>query len=225
MNSAALNPILYKKLGYRFSNEQLLEAALTHRSVRANNNERLEFLGDSIINFLIAEELYQRCPYAKEGELSRLRATLVKGDALAELARKLNLGTHIHLGSGELKSGGFKRSSILADTLEALVAAIYLDSDMETCREHVIHWYEDYLNDLSTLSAEKDPKTRLQEYLQSKRSELPQYHVISVEGEAHRQSFIVECYVVSQDKRVQGRGSSRRRAEQDAATKMLEIIE
>lgn len=218
------NVVLCEKLGYYFNNENLLEAALTHRSVRAHNNERLEFLGDSIINFLIAEELYTRCPNAKEGELSRLRATLVKGEALAELARKFTLGSHLHLGSGEIKSGGFKRTSILADGLEAIVAAIYLDSSMDTCRKHVLSWYGDLLNNLTSLAAEKDPKTRLQEYLQSRRIELPQYQVRSVEGEAHQQMFIVECYIQSYGKYAEGTGSSRRRAEQDAAEKMLILI-
>jgi ribonuclease III len=220
----ALMDRLYKALGYRFSNPQLLEAALTHRSLKGINNERLEFLGDSIINFLIAEELYQRCPGAHEGELSRLRSSLVKGDTLAEMAKELDLGHYLRLGSGELKSGGFHRSSILADAMEAIIAAIYLDSGMDVCRVCVLNWYQSRFGQSSQASTLKDPKTRLQEYLQSCHFDLPRYQVQSVSGEAHAQTFIVACVVDSLEKVAEGQGKSRRKAEQDAAEKLLKLL-
>ena len=204
------------KLGYTFNNSSLLTTALTHRSAAGINNERLEFLGDSILNLVIAEALYERYPKAKEGELSRLRASLVKGDTLANTARRLGLGDYLRLGGGELKSGGFRRSSILADALEAILAAVYLDSDFTTCRRLIRSLFEDQLASLPSVRELKDPKTRLQEILQSQQRALPIYDVVSVSGEAHAQHFTVRCTVDS-ELVTTAQGSSRRKAEQEAA--------
>lgn len=216
---------LCKKLGYEFHNQALLDAALTHRSIRGNNNERLEFLGDSIVNFIIAATLYQQFPSAKEGDLSRLRANLVKGDTLAEVAQEFDLGSYLRLGAGELKSGGSRRKSILADALEAVIAAIYLDSGMAVCQEKVLRWYETRLQEISRTSGAKDPKTRLQEYLQARKISLPDYAVVSIQGEAHQQLFTVGCRIDKFSHVTQGSGSSRRSAEQEAAQKYLEFLD
>lgn len=210
-------------LGYQFNDIKLLQQALTHRSAAAKHNERFEFLGDSIINFLMAEALYHARAFAKEGELSRLRASLVKGETLAEIARDFELGQYLFLGSGELKSGGHQRDSILADAVEAIIAAIYLDSNMETCREVVTQWFSERLSDLSKYKA-KDPKTNLQEYLQSKSHDLPKYTVVNVEGEPHAQTFTVLCEVAALDLTAEGKANSRRRAEQAAADKLMKTI-
>lgn len=211
------------KLGYRFTDGTLLEAALTHRSAGSINYERLEFLGDAILNFIIAEEIYQRFPQAHEGELSRLRASLVKEETLAQLARDLELGQHLILGQGEQKSGGYRRASTLADALEALIGAVYLDGGFAACREIVVSLYRERLDAASPTDL-KDPKTRLQEYLQSRRLPPPLYNVLEISGEAHAQSFRMECFVQGREP-TQGTGSSRRRAEQDAAEKMLKLLE
>ncbi|MCL6417150.1 ribonuclease III [Aestuariirhabdus sp. Z084] len=212
---------LSRKLGYSFNDEQLALLALTHRSYASRNNERLEFLGDSIVNFTIAEALYDKFPQAKEGQLSRLRARLVKGKTLAELAREFELGDYLRLGSGELKSGGFRRESILADTVEALIGAIYLDRGMDACRDRVLDWYQSRLDSLSLDDTQKDPKTLLQELLQSRQAALPVYDVLDVEGEAHAQTFTVQCVVDLLSKKCVGIGSSRRGAEQQAARQVL----
>ena len=212
---------LGKRLGYRFSDANLAELALTHRSCGANNNERLEFLGDSILNFVIADALFSRFPQAKEGQLSRLRARLVKGVTLAELAEEMQLKEFLRLGAGELKSGGFNRRSIQADAVEALIGAIYLDAGLEPCRERILDWYQSRLESLSLEDTQKDPKTRLQEFLQSRRSELPVYHLIKVEGEAHDQTFHIECEVALLEQRLAGQGRSRRIAEQQSAQQAL----
>ncbi len=218
---------LYQRLGHEFHNPTLLEAALTHRSVRGNNNERLEFLGDSIVNFLIAEALFRRFPHAREGELSRLRAELVKGDTLAELAQEFTLGEYLRLGAGELKSGGFGRKSILADAMEAVIAAIYLDAGMDACRERIVGWYQVRLNAiLHDATGHKDPKTRLQEYLQARKLGLPIYTVLSISGEAHQQVFHVVCKVPGLEAfTAEGSGPSRRSSEQTAAQKLLSCLE
>lgn len=212
------------KLGYRFIDGKLLEAALTHRSAGSINNERLEFLGDAILNFVIAEVLYQRFPRAHEGELSRLRASLVKEETLAQLARVLELGQHLILGQGEQKSGGHRRTSTLADGLEALIGAAYLDGGFAPCREMIISLYRERLDATSPSTELKDPKTRLQEYLQSRRLPPPVYNVLEILGEAHAQTFRMECLVQGRES-TQGAGSTRRRAEQDAAEKMLKLLE
>lgn len=216
---------LIKALGHNFNNPELLTLALTHRSYGNNNNERLEFLGDSIINFVIAEELFQRFPLAREGQLSRLRARQVKGVTLAELAKEFNLGDYLRLGSGELKSGGFRRESILADALEAVIGAIYLDAGITQAKQRILDWFAPRLAKTSLKDTQKDPKTRLQEYLQAHQHPLPVYAVIQVEGQAHAQMFTVECSVQQLNYRPLGIGSSRRIAEQEAAAKVLQALE
>ncbi|MDR5868215.1 ribonuclease III [Halomonas koreensis] len=210
-----------RRIGHDFAQSDLLELALTHRSYGGRNNERLEFLGDSIVNFVIAEDLFQRFPQAREGQLSRLRARLVKGQTLAELAREMDFGEHLRLGSGEMKSGGHRRDSILADAVEAVIGAIYLDAGMETARARVLAWYAERLEAIDLQDTQKDPKTRLQEFLQSRQAALPRYEVISVEGEAHAQTFTVECHVEMLEEHTRGIGSSRRHAEQQAAERAL----
>jgi ribonuclease-3 len=182
---------LSRTLNYAFNNENLLKLALTHRSFGENNNERLEFLGDSIVNFIIAEVLYQRFPASQEGELSRWRATLINRDTLAVLAKDFDVGNYLQLGPGELKSGGSQRESILSCAMEAIIGAVYLDSNFETARKCILSWYEPLLETLTDASSHKDPKTILQEHLQGLRKPLPVYTVESVEGEAHQQIFVV----------------------------------
>lgn len=219
-----LKPLI-KALGLEFNNPDLLLLALTHRSYGNKNNERLEFLGDSIVNFVIAEDLFQRFPLAREGQLSRLRARQVKGVTLAELAREFNLGQYLRLGSGELKSGGFRRESILADSLEAIIGAIYLDAGMPATKERILDWFASRLSSTSLKDTHKDPKTRLQEYLQARQLPLPVYSVIQVEGQAHAQIFSVECTVEQLNYKPLGVGSSRRLAEQEAAQKVIQALE
>ncbi len=216
------NPLLKlsQRLGYQFKDEALVTLALTHRSLGGVNNERLEFLGDSILNFVIAEELYQRFTSAREGKLSRLRARMVKGKTLADVAREFELGEFLLLGSGELKSGGHRRESILADTVEALIGAIYLDSGLDVTRERILSWYETRLDSLTLEDPTKDPKTRLQEHQQGLHQRLPQYDVVSIEGPSNKQVFTVTCRVPDQPP---GRatGTSRRAAEQASAEMIL----
>ena len=213
---------LYKRLAYEFSDPTLLNSALTHRSAGSENNERLEFLGDAVLGYVIADELYQRFPEADEGELSRRRASLVKGDTLADIARSLELGDYLHLGPGELKSGGFRRDSILADALEAIIGAICLDSDVGQARTVVGRLFGDHLVSLISKAPLKDPKTRLQEYLQARKLPLPDYQVLQAEGEQHAQTFTVSCEVG--DTVVQGVGASRRKAEQAAAAEAIKCL-
>lgn len=215
---------LIRKLGYEFANPRLLEQALTHRSVGSTNYERLEFLGDSVLNFVIAQALFDRFPNATEGELSRLRATLVKGVALASIARELELGDYLNLGSGELKSGGFRRDSILADALEAIFGAVLLDSDFSECRKLILRHYKGRVENVKPGENLKDPKSRLQEWLQSNRKNLPVYEVIQLEGDPHNQIFTVECRIAELHITTTGVGSSRRRAEQAAAKDALLLI-
>ena len=220
-----LAPLL-QKLGYQFRDESLLVMALTHRSIRGSNNERFEFLGDAIVNFLIAEALYQRYPKAREGRLSRLRALLVNGDNLAEMAEdQLGLSRYLRMGPGEFKSGGHKRPSILADCFEAVIAAIYLDGGMQACSECVARWFDQKINDAQALPNQKDAKTRLQEWSQANRFELPHYDIVKIEGESHAQRFYVACCVPNQPLIASGDGSSRRRAEQEAAKQYLILLE
>lgn len=214
-----------RRIGHEFADIGLLELAMTHRSYGGQNNERLEFLGDSIVNFVIAEALFRRFPAAREGQLSRLRARLVKGQTLAELAREFEVGQCLRLGSGEMKSGGHRRDSILADAVEAVIGAIYLDAGMDVVKTRVLSWYAARLEALDLQDTQKDPKTRLQEFLQSRQSPLPRYEVVSVEGEAHAQTFTIECHVEMLSRHTLGIGSSRRHAEQQAAAKALELLE
>jgi ribonuclease-3 len=208
---------LQERLGHRFRDARLLRQALTHRSHSTPHNERLEFLGDGVLNCIIAAELYTRFGTLKEGELSRLRASLVREQRLHELATGLALGDHLRLGEGELKSGGFRRPSILADALEALIGAVFLDGGFEAAHGVVLRLYGPLLETASPKTAEKDPKTQLQEWLQSRRYALPQYSVLATRGAAHEQRFEVECLVRELELRTVGTGTSRRLAEQEAA--------
>jgi ribonuclease III len=212
---------LQAALGYRFSNRELLGLALTHSSAGGRNNERLEYLGDSILNYIIAEALYRRFPGVSEGEMSRMRAALVKGDTLAEVAAELQLGGELRLGAGERKSGGHRRTSILADALEAVVGAILLDSDVEQCRRCVLTWFATRLQRLTAGTTAKDGKTRLQEYLQGHGNPLPEYELLSIQGDDHDQQFHVACRLSKPCMVALGTGSSRRKAEQSAATSAL----
>lgn len=208
------------RLAYHFADAELRERALTHRSVGAGNNERLEFFGDALVNLIVAELLFDEFPKAAEGELTRLRARLVSEPALAAIARELELGDALHLGPGELKSGGFRRDSILADAFEALVAAVYLDGGWSACREVVRKLVAPRLAEAAAMD-DKDAKTRLQEWLQSRGEPLPSYELVATTGADHARIFDVECRIESRDLRAEGRGSSRRAAEQAAATAVL----
>lgn len=212
------------KLNYEFSDPALLTAALTHRSVGSRNNERLEFLGDGALNFVIASEIYHLRPDYNEGQLSRLRATLVRGTTLAEIARDIGVGDYLKLGTGELKSGGFKRSSILADAIEALIGAVYIDGGYEAAAELIRHLYRERLANLPPDDPQKDAKSRLQEYLQSRKIPIPEYELTATSGEAHQREFTVACRVGSLSIEASATGSSRRRAEQAAADRVLERL-
>jgi ribonuclease-3 len=216
---------LQQALGYEFSDPGLLALALTHRSAIGSNNERLEFLGDSIVNHIVAEALYRRFDTAREGEMSRMRAALVKGETLAAVATDLGIGEYLRLGPGERKSGGHRRASILADALEATIGAILLDSDVETCRACVLRWFASRLDELSLEEVEKDPKTRLQEYLQGRQQPLPDYQLLRVEGEDHDQKFHIACRLSEPAIVFEGSGSTRRKAEQAAAGNALERLQ
>jgi ribonuclease-3 len=216
---------LQERLGHRFRDPRLLAQALTHRSYSAPHNERLEFLGDGVLNCIVAAELYTRFTGLREGELSRLRASLVREQRLHELASELALGDYLRLGEGELKSGGFRRPSILADALEALIGAVYLDGGFDAARSVVVRLYRPLLETLDASGAEKDPKTQLQEWLQSRKYALPQYSVIATRGAAHDQRFEVECVVRELDVRTVGTGNSRRVAEQEAARMAFERLQ
>ena len=210
-------PGLETRLGYKFVAGKLLQQALTHRSHSAANNERIEFLGDSVLNCCVAQELYVRFGELKEGELSRLRANLVRQETLAELAQQLQLGTYLRLGEGELKSGGFRRPSILADGLEALLGAVFLDGGFAAAQDVVRGLFATMLQHLDPQTLGKDPKTLLQELLQARKISLPQYAVVATQGAAHNQLFQVECQVPQLAIRTTGFGASRRIAEQEAA--------
>lgn len=212
------------KLDYIFQKQALLDLALSHCSSGQDNNERLEFLGDAILGFIVADELYRRFPKAREGQLSRLRADLVQRSTLAELARELAVGPALQLGTGELKSGGADRDSILADALEAIISAIYLDAGIDTCRAIVAGWFAPRLENLDLDTQTKDAKTRLQEYLQAIKAELPGYEVLEVVGKDHQQTFAVLCHVTLLPEAVTGYGSTRREAEQEAADAVLKVL-
>lgn len=212
---------LCRHIGYEFKNPSLLKRALTHCSASIENNERYEFLGDSILNFVIANALFEQFPQESEGKLSRLRASLVKGETLAEIATELELGDCLYLGQGELKSGGFRRASIIADALEAVIAAVFLDSGFLASQQLILKLYQsrlekDYLN-----SNLKDDKTQLQEYLQATKRALPQYTLLKIEGDEHEQIFHVICKVPGVKKTTTGQGLNRRKAEQQAAELFL----
>ena len=210
-----MNPIvinrLQRKLGYTFNHQELLQQALTHRSASSKHNERLEFLGDSILSYVIANALYHRFPRVDEGDMSRMRATLVRGNTLAELAREFELGECLRLGPG--------------DTVEALIGGVFLDSDIQTVEKLILNWYQTRLDEISPGDKQKDPKTRLQEYLQGRHLPLPTYLVVQVRGEAHDQEFTIHCQVSGLSEPVVGTGSSRRKAEQAAAEQALKKLE
>ncbi|HQN65731.1 MAG TPA: ribonuclease III [Methylophilus sp.] len=215
---------LAKRIGYQFRDAKLLRQAVTHRSFATNNNERLEFLGDGVLNFIIAHQLFLRFPKLPEGDLSRLRAKLVKESSLAEIALELDVGNILKLGEGELKSAGWRRPSILADAIEAIVGAVFLDGGFAEAEKLVLNLYDEKLSTIDPKIIDKDPKSQLQEFLQSKKIDLPDYQVIQIEGEAHAQTFRVECFVGKFNIRTQGEGTSRRAAEQQAAQLALEQI-
>ena len=211
-------------IGYEFKSPDLLNMALTHRSAGQQHYERLEFLGDAVLSYVITGELYKRFPVATEGQLSRLRASLVKGDTLAKISRQISLGEYLNLGSGELKSGGFRRASILADAFEALIGAIYLDGGAQAASQFILRYFEARLTQCDPNSVLKDPKTRLQELLQSQGRALPEYRVDAIEGEPHLQVFKVVCMVQGITDPVVGTANSRRKAEQEAARRALEQL-
>lgn len=216
---------LVARLGHTFSDPGLLRQALTHRSAGNPHNERLEFLGDAILSCVVAEALFRRFPQAREGQLTRVRASLVKGATLAQMARELELGADLKLGGGELKSGGRDRGSILADALEAIIGAVYLDGGQSACSHVIEGLYRERLDAISLDGIPKDPKTRLQEWLQSRRLPLPAYRVLSVEGEDHSQVFTVQCELEVGQRAIRGQGASRRKAEQAAAKSALSVLE
>jgi ribonuclease-3 len=213
---------LEKTLKYRFQNAALFEQALTHRSKSSQNNERLEFLGDAVLDFVVSEIVYQRRPDADEGDLSKLRASLVKDESLASLALELGLGEHLLLGSGELKTGGHRRESILADALEAIFGAVFLDSGFDAAKELIERAYESRIRELPNASDLRDPKTRLQEWLQARKKALPEYQLVAVRGEDHKQDFTVSCTVAEAS--TTGESTTRRKAEQIAARKMFDYL-
>lgn len=215
---------LSSRLGYQFNNHELFAQALTHRSAAAVNNERLEFLGDAVLSVVIANWLYERFPNAAEGELTRLRSSLVKGNTLARVAQELDVGSCLTLGGGELKSGGYRRESILADALEAIIGGIFLEAGLDACRQKILEWFGGRLDALTLNSDEKDAKTRLQEYLQSRGLPLPIYDVVCTEGDPHNHIFTVACTVPGIEEPVRAKDSSRKKAEKRAAEEALTLI-
>lgn len=215
---------LYRNIGYRFNDEELVEQALTHRSKQKKHNERLEFLGDSILGFVIAEALYQKFPHEDEGNLSLLRMYLVRGKTLTNMAKQFNLGEYMSFGVGELKSGGHKRARLLEDAFEALIGAIYLDSDVLTVKERILYWFKDVLSKLSVEEHTKDPKSKLQEYLQAKIQTHPVYSIVATEGLDHDQTFTVEVSLGSSAQTYRAKGKSRKEAEHEAAKAALLAI-
>lgn len=211
------------RIGYRFTDPELLRRALTHRSYGASHNERLEFLGDSVVNCVVALELFEKFPLLAEGELSRLRANIVHQPSLAAAAQRFAFGAHLRLGEGELKSGGARRPSILADAVEAVIGAVFLDGGFEPARQVVRTLLGSTLDTIDPATSGKDPKTLLQEYLQARRLALPQYAVVATRGEAHDQQFQVECAIPELGIRSLGEGASRRGAEQEAARQAYEL--
>ncbi len=215
---------LCRRLNYQFNRIDLLKQALTHRSASNDNNERLEFLGDSILSFVIANALCERFTDENEGHLSRLRSYLVKGERLAEIAMELQLGDYLYLGQGELKSGGFRRASILADALEAIFAAVFLDGGIAASQQLILALYESRLNDNALKNTLKDAKTQLQEFLQATKLPLPDYVLTHIEGEEHNQIFHITCSIPGVSKKALGLGSNRRQAEQEAAKALLDHL-
>jgi ribonuclease-3 len=217
--------ILAKRLSYTFVDGNLLTQALTHRSFSGQNNERFEYLGDGALNFIIAHQLFLRFPKLDEGDLSRLRAQMVKEATLSDIAQKLNIGDALKMGEGELKSAGWRRPSILADALEAIIGAAYLDGGFAAAEALVLSLYQEKLATIDPKMIDKDPKSLLQEFLQGKKIAVPEYAVVQTSGEAHAQTFVVECFVQKFDIRTVGEGTSRRLAEQQAAQLAMQAVE
>ncbi|MDQ1237738.1 MAG: ribonuclease III [Wigglesworthia glossinidia] len=215
---------LQNKIGYIFRNDVILEQALTHRSFSNNHNERLEFLGDSILNYIISDLLYRNFTDITEGELSQIRASLVRSYTLVEIAREFHLGNYLILGFGEIKTGGRKRESILSNTIEALIGGIFLDSNIDTIYKIVTNWYKKRINSIHPGNIQKDPKTRLQEYLQSNQYSPPNYFLKKIQGESHNQKFFIYCLIHELNIKIIGCGSTRRKAEQSAAEKALFLL-
>lgn len=213
---------LEKQLGYAFNDPSRLAQALTHRSKSANNNERLEFLGDALLETIISSALFHAKPNESEGDLTRLRATMVRTQTLADIASDLKLSDYLIMGTGELRTGGFQRESIIADAFEAIIAAVYLDSDFETCRDVVMRIYAPKIAVLPSAEALKDPKTRLQEHLQSKNLTPPEYRLIEETGPDHDKQFTVECHIG--EKIAVAEGQSKKKAEQAAAEKLIKLL-
>lgn len=216
---------LEKTLQYRFQDPELFRLALSHRSASSTNNERLEFLGDAVLDFVISDQLYRLRPDVSEGDLSKLRASLVKDESLAALALELGFGDHLILGSGEMKTGGHRRESILADALEAIFGAVFLDSGIAASRAVIEHVFAERLQNLPDVNDLRDPKTRLQEWLQSRKFALPVYKLISKSGQDHKQRFTVSCSVAERSAVTEGEASSLRKAEQKAARKMIAVLQ
>lgn len=215
---------LQQKINYTFTDSSLLRQALTHRSANKKNNERLEFLGDSILGLVISADLYNRFGYVDEGKLSRLRSQLVRGKTLAQIGASLDLSSFVILGSGELKSGGYRRESIQADAVEAIFGAIYIDSDFETVRNVVLGLYEDLLNNINPNDSLKDSKTELQEFLQKRGMSLPKYDLVSTVGKDHKAIFTVNCFLADQKIQVENKATSIKKAEQVCAQMLLEKL-
>jgi len=215
---------LQKKINARFNDQALLEQALTHRSIGQSNNERLEFLGDAILGFIVADAIYMKFPTADEGIMSRLRANVVNGETLASIAQELNLSDELVLGQGEMKSGGKHRASILADAVEAIIGAMYKDQGLTNTTDWVLQVFGSKLDALSIDLATKDPKTQLQEYLQARGVTVPKYSVISTTGLDHDQLFTIECQVANMPNKVTAKASSRKKAEQKAAAQILKVL-
>ena len=215
---------LEKILKYQFNDKGLLELALTHRSFQGKNNERLEFLGDSILNFIIAESLFKEFNLLPEGDLSRLRSQLVKSATLSEIGIDLNLGDYLILGEGELKSSGWRRPSILADSVEAIIGAVFIDGGISSANKLITGWYQERLDAINPNDIQKDSKSVLQELLQAKKIPLPEYNVVSVEGEAHNQHFKVSCSIPKLGLSIEGEGASRKVAEQSAAEESIKKL-
>jgi len=219
-----LQQSLSQTLGYQFRDPTLLQLALTHRSFGAEHNERLEYLGDSFLNFVVARAVYKRFPDAPEGDLSRLRASLVRGATLSQVAREMSLQQYLRMGTGERKTGGAERESNLANVVEAIIGAILVDGGDAACEARILVWFASRLDALSTSQPLKDAKTQLQEHLQARGLGLPEYSVDEISGAEHQQQFRIRCAVVALKRETVGEGSSRKRAEQEAAAHMLEIL-
>ncbi|MDG1818914.1 MAG: ribonuclease III [Porticoccaceae bacterium] len=216
---------LQDRLQYQFSDQNLLTLALSHRSCGSKNNERLEFLGDAVLGLTVSNFLFQRFPEAREGDLSRIRSQIVRAESLADIARSLELGSELLLGQGEMKSGGHRRDSILGDTVEALIGAIYLDKGLSAAEQAVVNWFADMLNAVTLDTPVKDAKTGLQEWLQGRGKPLPEYVLVKTQGEDHSRLFTISCKIADIESAAEATASSRRKAEQLVAEQLLTVLE